>query len=169
MTENEAIKMLRSIQNPKVDYADLVCAPAFAYGFKYVYPEPEDYAIETAIKALKEVQEYRKLGTVEDLKSLKENGAFTTSELVYIRCQQMELEKYKEIGTVEECREAAEKQKPKQKIRPKTEEDRYYHEPACPNCGTELRAKIAGYTLSQAIGGYNNCPWCGQKLEEEHE
>ena len=77
MTENEVIELLRSMQNPKQDYADIVCAPAFCTGFRFVYPEPEDYAIEEAIKALKEIQQYR------------------------------------EIGTVEECREAAEKQKPK--------------------------------------------------------
>lgn len=66
MTENEAIELLRSMQNPKQDYADVVCAPAFCTGFRFVYPEPEDYAIEEAIKALKEVQQYREIGTVEE-------------------------------------------------------------------------------------------------------
>ena len=60
MTPEEAIEMLRGMQNKKVDYAEMVCAPAFAYGYEYVYPEPEDYAIEEAIKALKEIQQYRK-------------------------------------------------------------------------------------------------------------
>ena len=66
MTENEAIELLRSMQNPKQDYADIVCAPAFCTGFRFVYPEPEDYAIEEAIKALKEIQQYREIGTVEE-------------------------------------------------------------------------------------------------------
>ena len=61
MTENEAIELLRSMQNPKQDYADVVCAPAFCTGFRFVYPEPEDYAIEEAIKALKEIQQYREV------------------------------------------------------------------------------------------------------------
>ena len=61
MTENEAIELLRSMQNPKQDYADVVCAPAFCTGFRFVYPEPEDYAIEEAIKALKEIQQYREM------------------------------------------------------------------------------------------------------------
>ena len=61
MKEKEAIKILRSMQNPKEDYADIVCAPAFCTGFKSVYPEPEDYAIEEAINALKEIQKYREI------------------------------------------------------------------------------------------------------------
>ena len=53
MKENDAIELLKAMQNPKQDYADLVCAPSFCSGFEYVYPEPEDYAIEEAITALK--------------------------------------------------------------------------------------------------------------------
>lgn len=74
MTPEEAIEMLRGMQNKKVDYAELVCAPAFASGYTYVYPEPEDYAIEEAISALKEIQQYRKIGTVEEFrKSVRED------------------------------------------------------------------------------------------------
>ena len=72
MTENEAIELLRSMQNPKQDYADIVCAPAFCAGFRFVYPEPEDYAIEEAIKALKEIQQYREIGTVEECREAVE-------------------------------------------------------------------------------------------------
>ena len=72
MTENETIELLRSMQNPKQDYADVVCAPAFCTGFRFVYPEPEDYAIEEAIKAIKEVQKYREIGTVEECREAVE-------------------------------------------------------------------------------------------------
>lgn len=72
MKPEEAIEMLRGMQNKKVDYAELVCAPAFASGYKYVYPEPEDYAIEEAISALKEIQQYREIGTVEECREAKE-------------------------------------------------------------------------------------------------
>ena len=72
MTENEAIELLRSMQNPKQDYADVVCAPAFCTGFRFVYPEPEDYAIEEAIKALEEIQQYREIGTVEECREAAE-------------------------------------------------------------------------------------------------
>lgn len=72
MTPEEAIKMLRGMQNKKVDYAEMVCAPAFAYGYQYVYPEPEDYAIEEAITALKELQQYHEIGTVEECRKAAE-------------------------------------------------------------------------------------------------
>lgn len=72
MTEKEAIEILRSMQNPKEDYADIVGAPAFCIGFKFVYPESEDYAIEEAIKALEEIQKYREIGTVEECKAAVE-------------------------------------------------------------------------------------------------
>lgn len=72
MTENEAVALLRSMQNPKQDYANVVCAPAFCTGFRFVYPEPEDYAIEEAIKALEEVQKYREIGTVEECRESRE-------------------------------------------------------------------------------------------------
>lgn len=67
MTEKEAIKILRNIQNAKkVEYEDAACAAAWFSIFKYVYPEPEDYVIEEAIKALEEIQQYRVIGTVEE-------------------------------------------------------------------------------------------------------
>lgn len=72
MMENETIELLRSMQNPKQDYADVVCAPAFCTGFRFVYPEPEDYAIEEAIKALEEIQQYRQIGTVEECREAVE-------------------------------------------------------------------------------------------------
>ena len=72
MKPEEAIELLRSMQNPKQDYANLVCAPAFCTGYRYVYPEPEDYAIEEAISALKEVQQYREIGTVEECRKAVE-------------------------------------------------------------------------------------------------
>ena len=106
MTENEAVELLRSMQNPKQDYANLVCAPAFCTGFRFVYPEPEDYAIEEAIKALEEIQQYREIGTVEELRKAVEkqkpkapkdelkinpvidcNGAYTDADItVYLLC-----------------------------------------------------------------------------------
>lgn len=66
MTPEEAIELLKGMQSPLEDYAELVGAPAFAYGHKYAYPDPQDYAIEEAIEALKEIQQYREIGTVEE-------------------------------------------------------------------------------------------------------
>lgn len=72
MTPEEAIELLKGVQSPLEDYAELVGAPAFAYGYEYVYPEPEDYAIEEAVKALKEIQQYREIGTVEECREAVE-------------------------------------------------------------------------------------------------
>lgn len=47
------------MQSPKEDYADIVGAPAVMHGIKYVYPDPEDYAIEEAIEVLKRAEKYR--------------------------------------------------------------------------------------------------------------
>lgn len=145
MTENEAIELLRSMQNPKQDYADVVCAPAFCTGFRFVYPEPEDYAIEEAIKALKEIQLY------------KDNKLCLVPEDVYSR-QCSELDTYKEIRTVEECREAVEKQKPKKPVKDK------YHHNCCPNCGWIVSGE----------GGYGeefcpHCENCGQAIRWVNE
>ncbi len=57
MKAQEAIEILKGMQSPSQDYADMVGAPAWAYGCRYVYPEPEDYAIEEAITALEEKAE----------------------------------------------------------------------------------------------------------------
>lgn len=59
MNNQGAIELLKEMQNPLQDYADMVGAPAFAYGYRYVYPEPEDYAIELAITALENQEKYR--------------------------------------------------------------------------------------------------------------
>ena len=72
MKPEEMIELLKGMQSPLEDYAELVGAPAFAYGHKYVYPDPQDYAIEEAIEALKEIQQYREIGTVEECREAVE-------------------------------------------------------------------------------------------------
>ena len=103
---------------------------------------------------------------IEKIKDLSDRGYPTlrTAKEIAIKALE-EIQHYRAIGTVEECREAVEKQKPKKRIYPKTALERYYHAPECPNCKRELKPRICGYTLSQAIGIYSYCPWCGQNLE----
>lgn len=67
MKAQEAIEILKGMQSPSQDYADMVGAPAWAYGCRYVYPEPEDYAIEEAITALEEKQNRRWIPVSERL------------------------------------------------------------------------------------------------------
>ena len=59
MTESEAIKWLRDMQNPMISEAELYCTETY-YGLgKMVFPEPEDYVFETAIKALEKQEKIK--------------------------------------------------------------------------------------------------------------
>ena len=68
----ETIELLRGMQNPLQDYADMVGTPIWAYGHRYVYPDPEDYAIEKAISALEEQNRHRWIPVEERLPKLGE-------------------------------------------------------------------------------------------------
>lgn len=78
---DRAIDLLKNMQNPKIDYADMVLAPYFCYGKKYVYPDPEDYAIETAINALQEKKKYNWIPVKERLP--REIGQYVLGTTVY--------------------------------------------------------------------------------------
>ena len=52
----ESINNLRELLHPKVDYADLVCAEGFAYGYHYVWEDPEPYIIENAANLINELR-----------------------------------------------------------------------------------------------------------------
>ena len=91
--------------------------------------------MDVAIKAMEEIQQYREIGTIEEIKehlaeldrwhtdtiNQKIKNVFAnTSTLIchncdhkddYIEELEAEIEDYHEIGTPEECREAVEKQK----------------------------------------------------------
>ena len=151
MTEKEAIKVI------EIAIAEV----------EWDYPLDYTVAFKTAIKALEEIQYYREIGTVEECKELAAIvNKVERNELAKIIDEWIS---YRKIGTVEECREVVEKQKPKKRIYPKTALERYYHAPECPNCKRELKPQICGYTLSQAIGIYSYCPWCGQAIDENLE
>ena len=102
--------------------------------------------IDYAISAIKELQMY------------KDNKLCLVPEDVYSR-QCCELDAYKEIGTVEECREAVEKQKPKE---PTVLKQRYSDSYNCPKCGRSLILKCG----TDWFGGqhYKSCPNCGQAI-----
>ena len=117
-------------------------------------------SVDIAIKALEKIQEYRKLGTVEELKAMMDNGAFTGTELAQIAAMQMKLKEYQQLGTVEELRDAREKQIPKKPIWEKgvcyamTKDGKERREmiPKCPSC------------LSRELKYSYPCK-CGQKLD----
>ena len=176
MTPEEAIELLRSMQNPKQDYADVVCAPAFCTGFRFVYPEPEDYAIEEAISALKEIQQYREMdkklreayGDCDGLLAIAVEGlckhpGINIGEPIKARLLIDEdvdkWDAYREIGTVEECREAVERLEAKpvknRKILRNFHGNPYGIQGDCPNCGCE---RITSMSTDW-------CHVCGQHLK----
>ena len=59
MDLRKTINELKEMQNPMEDYAGMVGAPAFAYGYRYVFPEREDYILQDAIDILEKVDKYR--------------------------------------------------------------------------------------------------------------
>ena len=75
-----------------------------------------------------------------------------------------EIQQYREIGTVEECREAVEKQKPKQAEHSKWIGINGALYDLCPTCGTNL---CTDSFLGEQKENY--CGNCGQKLDWSEE
>ena len=110
-------------------------------------------SLEMAIIALKEVQKYREIGTVEECKEL---ASMFTPEKKHVLGQIVdEWKEYIEIGTVEECRAAMEKQKLKKPNRSGMDEQDYY---ICPNCGADI-GSIDDYFPRDRY-----CHECGQAI-----
>ena len=115
MTENEAIKVLvtqkqcidkSSSGQCKINCGDCKKNIPIAY---------QEKSYEVAITALKEIQQYRGIGTVEEIKSVKKyielkRRCGTPSNTIDLCAE------YVAIGTVEECREAVERRKPKRAV-----------------------------------------------------
>ena len=106
MTEQECIEVFKEL-------LDVPCEMLIKYNS--VATEEQKKALvkiriaeAMAIKALEEIQQYRALGTVDELKSMKENGAFAGVELAQLAAMQMRLKEYESIGTVEELTETKE-------------------------------------------------------------
>ncbi len=135
MTEKEAIETLKHINLSRVH-------PFYSW-------EEMAEVRDIAIKALEEIQEYRALGTVEQI---EEQMLLTAADETILR-------EYKVLGVVEELREA------KEKLMPKTPciwgdgySDGYpvYDMYECPGCGEEY--EIDGEK-------YDFCPNCGQAID----
>ena len=120
-------------------------------------------SLDMAIKALEEIQQYRAIGTVEEVeqnaRDLKRQIEHSEHLAEVLKSTKSLLEKrgrllsdYCKIGTVEECREAVEKQKPKKIIRIV---GRYPYK--CPTCNGKLEI------------GYRHCIICGQLLRYPYE
>ena len=150
MTENESIKELKT----SIDLAKM-CTQNYER-------KREIQGYEMAINALEEVQQYRTIGTPEELKVAmkyvylaKKHG---TVGQVIENCV-----KYEEIGTPEECKAATEKQTAK---KPDYEGDGYsdghlvYDTWICPCCGKHYEVDYDDYDF---------CPACGQCIDWSDE
>ena len=89
MIESEAIKELHGIR-PRGG----------------IIPQKRAEALDVAIQALEEVQQYREIGTLEELQNMKSDYFEALSDW----------RQYRKIGTLEECRTAIEKQTAKKPI-----------------------------------------------------
>lgn len=132
-------------------------------GVKYVNGIEEAYvtpyfekALNTAISAMQELQEYKQLGTLEEMKILKATH-LTGAELAKLDCAIKKLNEYKKLGTLEEVRDAVEKQREKKPKNVETEGYRYTDTYRCPTCG--------GNFSGTGIADY--CYHCGQRLNWE--
>ena len=147
MTENEALRYMVSYKMGR--------------GCKPQYPDAVlDEAFSTTITALKEIQQYRKFGTLEEFYKAKKyidlaKNHGTIGEVID------ECAEYEAIGTVEECREAVEKQNPKKII------IRNWRSTFCPTCGHELSTSLGdGYYKYPTF--LERCPKCGQAIQWEN-
>ncbi|MCU6748432.1 hypothetical protein OCV51_12330 [Faecalicatena acetigenes] len=118
------------------------------------------------LNALEEIQHYREIGTVEEIKDLlaviseaEEDVDESGISVGFIK-NIIQLAKYKKIGTVEECRAAVEKQKAK---KPDYEGDGcdkdgkiIYDTWICPCCGERYEVDY---------DDYEHCPKCGQAID----
>lgn len=95
--------------------------------------------LEMAINALKEIKQYRAIGTPEELQEMKKDFAEALSDW----------RQYRKIGTLEECRAAVEKQTAK---RPRIMGNAMI----CPSCPRCFKSDNSAY-----------CPSCGQMIDWE--
>lgn len=137
MTESEAIKILKKDSCYE-------CAQGTDSPFNCEYGECRvAKPTRVAIKSLEEVQQYREIGTVEELQDMKSNYFEALSDW----------RQYRKIGTLEECRAAVERNNEKTRIIDGITE--------C--CGYDFGIDAFQRGLSKF------CPVCGRKIERSDE
>lgn len=110
--------------------------------------------LKTAISVMQEMQQYKQLGTLEEIKLLKETH-LTGVELAQISCTLKQFAEYEKIGTLEEVREAVEKQKKKKPIEDSHHGIRHTEVYRCPSCN--------GIFSGRGFAKY--CFHCGQAID----
>lgn len=148
MTENEAIEKLHAYLECESRRAKIVSCNENCDDCELCYMQgtgSEHIAsVETAIKALEEVQQYRKNGiTVEN----------AVENMCNLICAESLIAEYRAIGTVDECRAAVDKQTARKAT---TNHSWTHYHFFCPVCNME-------------VNDMKYCPNCGQKLDWSDE
>ena len=134
MNEKEAIEQLQNEYLVSMTGRDGVASVRY-----------HNEALDTAIAALKEVQEYHATGRTP--------GMVRALQVAYIRAKKR-LDEYIAIGTPEQCREALNKQTGKT-VRDQLKTKYIWAVGYCPVCGTGITSR------------WNYCQNCGQKVKWE--
>lgn len=168
MTENKAIKRLQTLNIILTDKAGHK-----EDGIEKIFTFSDITAICKAIQALEEIQQYRAIGTVEDVafykkcydeESYEYCGEYGTDNCgCKDRMEHLEkkIAEFEAIGTIEEFKALKEKNEPK---KPDYEADGYadgelvYDYAKCPICGHDYEYGINDWECEY-------CSDCGQKLD----
>lgn len=185
MTENEAIEILQEFKTDK---------PIL----EMIYGDCHEEALKIASKALEEIQQYRTIGTVEEIESyIRLSEKLNVCDLVgenaelenKITFLEAELNTYKKIGTVEFFEQLSEQFKPHTvdenscKMRNCNRCDKYrkenkkYHSigtvTKCKEAMEKQKAKSPhiwgdGYAGGQLVYDTYDCPNCGENYEIDY-
>lgn len=113
----------------------------------------ENQALQIAIQDLEEIQQYRAIGTVEDIYNMFKVLNRTVSEF------HLEVSKYRAIGTIEDFKALKEKNETKEPIKIKTDEKILY---MCPSC---RKVFIEAYDTVHRGHIPKYCEMCGQNIK----
>lgn len=118
--------------------------------------------------ALDELQQYKAIGTVEELKKIEESfNAISDEVWYYILAGKELLERYEAIGTIEEFKDSKEKsvaKKPIEKVLPYSEEYGFNSEWKCPTCGAYVGYFSEGMSEPEQM---EYCNECGQHIAKD--
>lgn len=158
MTPEEAIEVL---SNELIVITDMI-------GYCRDFEKESDLALayrvkrreahKIAISALKEIQQYRGIGTVDECKLAMEYWNYLRRQRCGVDGVVEKCMEYEQIGSIGECKMAVEKQIPK---KPK-EIDEEYGYFICGNCGGAI-----GFT--DDFKSHKYCLNCGQAIDENLE
>lgn len=156
MTENEIIDFLEDEINGLEEQKNGDMGEIAAEVFKEINGDERIKVFRTTITVLKEIQQYREIGTVKECRELASIvNKVERNELAKIIDEWIS---YRKIGTVEECREAVEKQRTKKII------IRDWNPTKCPTCGHELSTSLGDGYYKHPIF-LERCPECGQAIQ----